>query len=83
MLMPLSPNRRITADRGIKISKDNVSDSHLPRSMYVPQKDPRANLRELVDSVLSDRLMIFLCDSGSHNLLPFVLDLSPRSSCIL
>lgn len=77
--MPLSPNRRITADRGIKISKDNVSDSHLPRSMYVPQKDPRANLRELVDSVLSDRFMIFLSlILVPIILLPFVLDLSPE-----
>ncbi len=65
-------------DRGIEINQDNDSDSYLPRSLYVPQKDPRANLRELVDSVLSDRLMIFLSlVLVPIILLPFVITLPP------
>lgn len=36
------------------------SDAILPRSLYVSKKDPRANLREQVDSVFSDKFMIFL-----------------------
>jgi len=35
-------------------------DSNLPRSLYAPQKDPRANLRDMVDSIFSDKFMIFL-----------------------
>lgn len=40
--------------------KDDRNNSALPRSLYVPQRDPRANLREMVDSVFSDKFMIFL-----------------------
>jgi Mg2+ and Co2+ transporter CorA len=36
------------------------SDAVLPRSLYAPQKDPRANVREMVDAVFSDKFMIFL-----------------------
>jgi len=32
----------------------------LPRSLFAPQSDPQANLREMVDSIFSDRFMIFL-----------------------
>jgi Mg2+ and Co2+ transporter CorA len=32
----------------------------MPRSLYAPQSDPRANVREMVDSIFSDRFMIFL-----------------------
>lgn len=38
----------------------NGADAILPRSLYVPQKDPRANLREMVDAIFSDKFMIFL-----------------------
>ncbi len=36
------------------------NDATLPRSLYAPQKDPRANVREMVNSVFSDKFMIFL-----------------------
>jgi len=32
----------------------------LPRSFYVPQEDPRAELRETVNTVLSDKFMAFI-----------------------
>jgi Mg2+ and Co2+ transporter CorA len=34
--------------------------SPLPRSIFVPQEDPRKELRETVDSILSDRFMALL-----------------------
>ena len=50
-------------------SEDGNSNQVLPRSLYVPQRDPRANLREMVDSVFSDKFMIFL----SLILIPLIL----------
>jgi Mg2+ and Co2+ transporter CorA len=35
-------------------------DDSLPRSLYAPQIDPRADLRQMVDSVFSDKFMIAL-----------------------
>ena len=57
------------------------AQSTLPRSLYVPQRDPRANLREMVDSVFSDKLMIFL----SLILIPLILlpFIFPLSSTVL
>ncbi|HSV49899.1 MAG TPA: CorA family divalent cation transporter [Candidatus Acidoferrales bacterium] len=43
--------------------------NNLPRSLYIQQRDPRANLREMVASVFSDKLMIFL----SLILIPIIL----------
>ena len=55
--------------------------STLPRSLYVPQRDPRANLRQMVDAVFSDKLMIFL----SLILIPLILlpFIFPLNSTIL
>ncbi|MCW4028650.1 MAG: ion transporter [Candidatus Bathyarchaeota archaeon] len=39
---------------------EHSKDSSLPRSLYVPEKDPRANLREIVDSIFSDKFMMAL-----------------------
>jgi Mg2+ and Co2+ transporter CorA len=52
-----------------KSQSANKSDSALPRSLYAPEKDPRANIRELVDSVFSDKFMIFL----SLIMIPLIL----------
>ncbi len=41
----------------------------LPRSLYAPQRDPRANVREMVNSVFNDKFMIFL----SIAILPTIL----------
>jgi Mg2+ and Co2+ transporter CorA len=41
----------------------------LPRSIYTSQDDPRAGLREKIDSIFSDRFMIFL----SLMLIPIIL----------
>jgi Mg2+ and Co2+ transporter CorA len=51
-----------------KLQEKNT-DSVLPRSLFVPQKDSRANLREMVDSIFSDKFMIFL----SLLLIPLIL----------
>lgn len=45
------------------------SEARLPRSLYMPQKDPRGNLRDSVDSIFSDKFMIFL----SLILIPIVI----------
>lgn len=56
-------------------SKDNycadpTSEGYLPRSLYVPKKeDARANIREMVNAVFSDRLMMVL----SLILIPIIL----------
>ncbi len=44
-------------------------DQTLPRSIFVPQEDPRKDGRETVDTLLSDRFMAFL----SILLLPIIL----------
>ncbi len=53
------------------------SDALLPRSLYVPQKDPRAELRERVDAIFSDKFMIFLSVIVIPMIvLPFIFTLS-------
>jgi Mg2+ and Co2+ transporter CorA len=42
-----------------KRSKDSTNQV-LPRSLYIPKSDPRAEIRETVNVVFSDRFMIFL-----------------------
>ena len=49
-------------------TEDSGADS-LPRSIFVPQVDPRKDARETVDSILSDKFMAFL----SVVLLPIIL----------
>lgn len=51
-----------------KPSQDG-NTNRLPRSLYVKKTDPRADLREMVDAVFSDRFMIFL----SLILIPLIL----------
>jgi magnesium transporter len=46
---------------------DNIN--RLPRSLYVKKSDPRADIREMVDSVFSDKFMIFL----SLILIPLII----------
>jgi Mg2+ and Co2+ transporter CorA len=59
------------------ITKEAESDGYLPRSLYVPKKDPRGELREIVNSILSDNFMIFLSlVLIPIILLPFTADLS-------
>jgi Mg2+ and Co2+ transporter CorA len=48
---------------------DEAVDEGLPRSIFVPKQDPRKDLRETVNSVLSDKFMGFL----SILLLPIIL----------
>ena len=53
------------------------SEAILPRSLYVPQKDPRENLRDIVDAIFSDKFMIFLSlILVPMILLPFIFQLS-------
>lgn len=51
------------------MSNTTTSDSHLPRSLYAPQTDPRAHAREMVDSVFNDKFMIIL----SVIIIPIIL----------
>jgi Mg2+ and Co2+ transporter CorA len=50
-------------------ARQKNTETVLPRSLFVPQKDPRTNLREKVDSIFSDKFMIFL----SLLLIPLIL----------
>ncbi len=59
--MPKSDNTKNCADSTV--------DGYLPRSLYVPQKDPRGNLREIVDAIFSDKFMMVL----SIILIPIIL----------
>ncbi len=52
-----------------KKSVNSDSESYLPRSLYVPESDPRGSLREKVDAIFSDKFMIIL----SIILIPIVL----------
>jgi Mg2+ and Co2+ transporter CorA len=56
------------ADSKSNIAADSGADI-LPRSIFVPREDPRKEIRETVDSILSDRFMAFL----SIILLPIIL----------
>jgi hypothetical protein len=53
----------------IENSTHNTTESSLPRSLYVPENDPRANVREMVNAVFSDKLMMVL----SLILIPIIL----------
>jgi Mg2+ and Co2+ transporter CorA len=48
---------------------DDPDSDMLPRSIFVPREDPRKELRETIDSILSDKFMAFL----SILLLPIIL----------
>jgi Mg2+ and Co2+ transporter CorA len=48
---------------------EKSNEAILPRSLFVSQQDSRANLREMVNSIFSDRFMIFL----SLLLIPLIL----------
>jgi Mg2+ and Co2+ transporter CorA len=62
-----------------KYDRNNPDNASLPRSLYVPKTDPRADLREMVESVFSDRFMIFLSLLlVPIILLPFIFQLSPN-----
>lgn len=52
-----------------KMSSPGSDGSALPRSIFIPQVDPRKDMRETVDSVLSDKFMAFL----SVLLIPIIL----------
>ncbi|MGE5555963.1 MAG: hypothetical protein ACM3UY_06860, partial [Methanocella sp.] len=45
------PNRQRSKDLNTEI---------LPRSLFVPNSDPREDIREVVNAVFSDKFMIFL-----------------------
>jgi Mg2+ and Co2+ transporter CorA len=50
-----------------------------PRQLFPPEKDPRKDLREAVDSVLSDRFMIFISAMMIPIvLIPFIINLSSQ-----
>lgn len=60
------------------MEKDANAEDYLPRSLYVPQEDPRQNMREIVDSIFSDKFMIFLSIILIPIILiPFLVDVSP------
>jgi Mg2+ and Co2+ transporter CorA len=60
-----------------KPSEDG-NKNKLPRSLYTQQRDPRAALRERVNSVFSDKFMIFLSlIIIPIIILPFLFELSP------
>jgi Mg2+ and Co2+ transporter CorA len=57
---------------------EDASTDVLPRSLYVPKSDPRENIREIVNTVFSDRFMIFLSlIMVPLILIPFIFDLTP------
>lgn len=51
-----------------KIQEKKIRNN-LPRSIFVPQEDPRQDLRNAVDRVLSDKFMVFL----AFLLIPIIL----------
>lgn len=51
------------------VTEDPEGEFYLPRSLYVPKTDPREELRETVNTILSDRFMAFL----SIVLIPVIL----------
>lgn len=62
---------------GSNISDKNAENASLPRSLYAPQKDPRENLREKVNTIFSDKFMIFLSlVIVPMILLPFIFQLN-------
>ena len=62
---------------GSNLSDKNAENASLPRSLYAPQKDPRENLREKVNTIFSDKFMIFLSlVIVPMILLPFIFQLN-------
>ncbi len=56
-----------------------MQEEHLPRSLYVPQTDPRMKLRESVEAIFSDKFMIVLSLLLIPIILtPFIITLSPE-----
>ncbi|MDA4122499.1 MAG: ion transporter [Thaumarchaeota archaeon] len=51
------------------VTPDPDGEFYLPRSLYVPKEDPRDELRETVNAILSDKFMAFL----SIVLIPIIL----------
>jgi Mg2+ and Co2+ transporter CorA len=49
--------------------EDSLDKDLLPRSLYAPEEDPREDLRETVNNVLSDKFMAFL----SLVIIPIIL----------
>ncbi len=45
------------------------TEDYLPRSLYMPHRDPKRKLREIVDAIFSDKFMVFL----SVVLIPIIL----------
>lgn len=65
-------------------SANPAEEGSLPRSIFVREADPRRRMRDAVDSVLSDRFMVFLSlVLVPVLLLPFVAGLSPADSDFL
>lgn len=48
---------------------ESISEGVLPRSLYIPENDPRGNIREKVNDIFSDKLMMAL----SFILIPIIL----------
>jgi Mg2+ and Co2+ transporter CorA len=56
----------------------NIDANLLPRSLFAPQEDPRKELRDMVESILSEKFMIFLSLLTIPLIvLPFVIRFSP------
>jgi Mg2+ and Co2+ transporter CorA len=67
-----------------EVKKPPESNGLLPRSLFVPAVDSRKNLRETVDSILSDKFMAFLSLALLPIiLLPFVISVSPSTGAFL
>ena len=53
----------------------------LPQSLFVPEADPRKNLRDTIDSILSDKFMVFLSLAIIPIILiPFAINVSPSAT---
>jgi len=59
----------VSSDLGKRTGTETSRTASLPRSIFVPEEDPRREAREAVDAILSDAFMAFL----SLLLLPIIL----------
>jgi len=59
----------VSSDLGKRTGTETSRTASLPRSIFVPEEDPRLEAREAVDAILSDAFMAFL----SLLLLPIIL----------
>jgi hypothetical protein len=65
------------SNQHVPSTKKSDENSGLPRSLYAPKKDPRANLCDMVNAIFSDKVMIFLSlVLGPMILLPFIFHLN-------